>query len=286
MNTPRWEELQIKDDFMFGVIMSNPEICRLTLERILGVPIEKIEYLEKQKYIAVARDRHAIRLDVYVKDDKGTVYNVEMQTSSNDDLAMRSRYYQGIIDLNLISAGDGYSDLKDSCVIFICTFDPFGKGRYNYTFRSSCQQDPSLQLGDRTTKIFLNTKGTKDDVDEDVKRFLRFIDKASDPDPTDELLVKMHQELLAVRLDEKWKVEYMKYQLELDAQYKRGKQEGIAEGRISLIQKVIKKIHKGQTAETSAEALEEDLSVIQSICDIALSYEYDAQKIYKAIYEK
>lgn len=39
-----FEELQIKDDFMFSVIMRNPKFCKPFLERILGIKISCIEY--------------------------------------------------------------------------------------------------------------------------------------------------------------------------------------------------------------------------------------------------
>ena len=37
-----FEKLQIKDDFMFGVIMREPKFCRPFLERILDIRIDHI----------------------------------------------------------------------------------------------------------------------------------------------------------------------------------------------------------------------------------------------------
>lgn len=34
-----FEELQIQDDFMFGVIMRDPKYCKPFLERVLGIKI-------------------------------------------------------------------------------------------------------------------------------------------------------------------------------------------------------------------------------------------------------
>ena len=45
------EELTFTDDFMFGRIMQNPEICKGLLERLLEIKIEKIEYPTLQKSI-------------------------------------------------------------------------------------------------------------------------------------------------------------------------------------------------------------------------------------------
>ena len=45
-----------------------------------------------------------------------------------------------------------------------------------YTFRERCDQDSFLALDDGTTKIFLSTKGTLDDVSPDIKAFLDYVD--------------------------------------------------------------------------------------------------------------
>ena len=43
------EELTFADDFMFGRVMQNPEICKGLLERLLEIKIEKAEYPTLQK---------------------------------------------------------------------------------------------------------------------------------------------------------------------------------------------------------------------------------------------
>ena len=86
-----------------------------------------------------------------------------------DNLPKRMRYYQGMIDLNILEKGENYKNLKKSFVIFICTFDLFGLGRHVYTFENRCIEDLELPLGDDTTKIILNTKGTLDDVSRNEK---------------------------------------------------------------------------------------------------------------------
>lgn len=93
-----------------------------------------------------------------------------------------------MIDLNILKKGANYKDLKRSFVIFVCTFDLFGEGRHIYTFENRCIQNTELALGDDTTKIILNTKGTMDDVTPEMKRLLDFIDgKEPEDDYTREL---------------------------------------------------------------------------------------------------
>lgn len=109
----RWEELSISNDFLFGKIMQNPELCRELLQRILpDLKIDHIEYPELQKSIHADMDAHGVRLDVYVKDDRETVYDIEMQVSDTKELPKRSRYYQGMIDLQLVDTGQHYKKTK------------------------------------------------------------------------------------------------------------------------------------------------------------------------------
>lgn len=73
-----WENLDITDDFLFGKVMRNPEICKQMIEAILDIKIERIEYPEEQKVIDMTADSKSVRLDVYVKDTKDVIYNIEM----------------------------------------------------------------------------------------------------------------------------------------------------------------------------------------------------------------
>ncbi len=96
---------------------------------------------ELQKSINVDMDAQSVRLDVYVKDDRETVCDIEMQVSDTKELPKRSRYYQGMIDLQLVDASQHYKKLNKSYIIFICPFDLYGKGRHIYTFENICKED-------------------------------------------------------------------------------------------------------------------------------------------------
>ncbi|MEG0502110.1 MAG: Rpn family recombination-promoting nuclease/putative transposase [Cellulosilyticaceae bacterium] len=174
------EQLNLNDDFLFAKVMSDKEICRKVLEKILNIKINRIEMPTEQKVIDILLDSKAVRLDIYVNDEMNTIYNIEMQKGKRKNLAKRSRYYQGSIDLDLITKGEDYKELQKSFVIFICTFDPFDKGRHLYTFENRCKEDYSLILGDETTKLFLNTQGILDDVDTEMIEFLTYIEESTD----------------------------------------------------------------------------------------------------------
>ena len=222
-----FEELQIKDDFMFSIVMRNPKFCKPFLERVLGIKISRIEYPKSQETIDLSADAKSVRLDIYVEDGNNTVYNIEMQTAGNRNIPKRARYYQGMIDLNLLEKGDNYKELKRSYIIFVCTFDLFGEGRHIYTFENRCIQNPDLILGDNTTKMILNTKGILDDVTPEMKRLLNFIDGK---EPEDDFTKELDEAVRSVRNNEKWRLDYMTLQMHYQEKYEQGMQQGMQQG--------------------------------------------------------
>ena len=82
-----YEALELQDDFMFGKIMQDPKYCKPFLETILGIKIRRVEYPESQKTIDVAAGAKGVRLDVYVEDDRNTVFDLEMQIHMKRNLA-------------------------------------------------------------------------------------------------------------------------------------------------------------------------------------------------------
>lgn len=251
-----FEELQIKDDFMFSVIMRNPRFCKPFIERILGFKISRIEYPKSQEIIDISADAKSVRLDIYVEDGNETVYNIEMQTTENKNLPKRTRYYQGMIDLNILEKGNNYRDLKNSFVIFICTFDLFGEGRHIYTFENCCIQNPELRLGDGTTKIVLNTKGTLNDVTPEMKRLLNFIDGK---EPEDDFTKELDEAVQSVRKNEKWRLDYMTLQMNYQEKYEQGIEQGIEQGNKQSAMRMIEagKLSPEEIALYSALTLEQ-----------------------------
>lgn len=205
---------------MFGAVMSDPKCCKPLLEFILGIKIERIEYPELQKTIDKQYDSKSIRLDVYVADDEGTVYNIEIQTTRKKNLPKRLRYYGDLIDLNTIDKGEDYSHLKKSFVIFICTFDPFGEDRYIYTFENCCLEDTNIHLNDGTTKIVLNTEGKAGDISEELKDTLRFM--AGDA-PKCEYAKGLAKAVDEIKESKEWEREYMNLALSYKEHEKFGK---------------------------------------------------------------
>ena len=238
-----WEELTICDNFLFQKVMQNKRICKRLIEKLLHIGVRDITYPDAEKSIEASPTQKGIRLDLYVETEDGTIIDIEMQTADKSLgwLPKRTRYYQAMIDLNVLGKGKEYIELKQSFVIFICTFDPFpGSNRKMYTFTNRCHEQDGLELGDETVKIFLNTKGTAGEVEEDIDRFLAYVDgKAAEGEFTQDVAAEVER----LKQHNETRVEYMTLMMELKEQRREGYDEGViygenkgrVEGRVDTI---------------------------------------------------
>ena len=126
-------------------------------------------------------------------------------------------------------------------MIFICTFDPFGRGKYRYTFKEQCQEDGAL-LEDGTCKIFLSTRGSNDnEVSGELIQFLAYVEQpgeslradrefASQPEE-DELLIRLKDKIHKIKRDRRMEGQYMLFEELLSDERREGREEGRIEGR-------------------------------------------------------
>lgn len=100
------------------VLTADLELSRQLLELILNKEIKRVELADAQHEVSITSDIKSVRFDVYLNDDEGTVFDLEMQTSSRRVLPKRSRYYQSLqlgdgtykVFVNAMSEVDHLSD--------------------------------------------------------------------------------------------------------------------------------------------------------------------------------
>ena len=226
----QYDELTFHDDFMFcKVLEGRPEPCRKLLELTLGHKVGELVRPELQKAIEILPDRKGVRFDVYVEGEDRKVYDVEMQNVNKDSLPKRTRYSQAMMDLRLLEKGRHYRELKASYVIFICRFNPFEKAAYHkYSFRNLCRQDPKIELGDETEKIFMCTEGSTDDISKEMQAFLKYVAEGI---PSDSFTNELENAVKGAREQVEWRREYMNFQEMLEIEREEGREEGRLEGR-------------------------------------------------------
>ena len=276
----RLEELEIWDDFMFGAVMSNKELCKHLLEIILQKKIKDIRYTELQKTIDLQYDAKSIRLDVYVEDDLDSVYNIEIQTTDEKNLPKRSRFYQGMIDLNILNKGESYNKLKKSYVIFICNYDPFRKGRCFYRFENVCVDDPSLKLKDDSVKIMINPYGN--DTKQFGKGFAALMNFLKNGQISDTYTESLKDEITEVKVSEEWRRRYMKLLIRDQENIEIGKELG----ELSTCVRQVKNNLERFSADQLASLLGFDQATIQKIIDsIQIHPDWNNEKIASELLE-
>ena len=142
----KWEELTFSDNYIFCKVMEDERLCRHLLEILL----------------------------VLVK-DTGRTFDIEMQAGSYRDILLRSRYYQGALDVGVTKRRTKYRELKESYILFICRDDPFGAGCPVYTQKSVFEEAPEVEYNDKTHKVFYNASGYEAAAGSEIGEVLRFI---------------------------------------------------------------------------------------------------------------
>lgn len=266
----RLQDLTIKDNFMFGAVMSIEENCIAFLEMVLGFPIEKV-VVSKERSMIYHPEYRGVRLDIYARDEKHTHYNVEMQARRQADLGKRSRYYHSQIDVECLEKGLPYEELPSTFVIFICDFDPFGCGLYYYSFQNECQEDTRAKLCDGNKTIFLSTKGkNKEQMPQSLVKFLKFVEAdlaESEEDFDDELVRQFQTSIRKIKTSREMGERYMLFEELL----KEERQEGLAQGRQENAREYI--------LEVLADKGEVPAALKESLCEV--DSEEELKRLFK-----
>lgn len=237
----RLVELTIKDNFMFGAVMTDPENCKGLLERVLQFPIACVE-VSKEKSILYHPEYKGVRLDVYAEDAHGTHYDIEMQALQKSSIEKRSRYYHSQMDMEFLHSGEEYTQLPNSYVIFICDFDPFGEKKYCYTFENVCLEDKELVLKDGCKSIFLSTRGENEsEVSKELVRFLHYVRAdltESEKDFQDEFVGQLQESVKHVKESREMGERFMLFEELLKDERAEGRAEGRADSILTLLEDI------------------------------------------------
>ena len=229
-----FDELTFTDNFIFtNVLEAHPDLCIDLVELVTGRKVDhmKQETLGSEHTVEQTPDAKGVRLDVYFE-DSDTMYDLEMQTTKEADLPKRFRYYQGMMDLAALNKGKDYGELQKSIIVFLCTFDAFGAGEVKYEFQNLCVSDPSLALGDETTKIAVCAFGKTSEENEKLNALLSYMQDRTVEDP---LIARLDEAVQTAKKSAEMRRQYMSYEMDRLRYGKQEKEKGIEEGRLSQL---------------------------------------------------
>ena len=258
---------RISHDLMFATVLAaNPDLTKQVLEVILDVKIEELEIVNAQQILNFNQDAKYVRLDVFVRDSSGITYDIEMQVGDTDRefLPRRARYSASAADTEIYTLGMDTSDMKDFVSIFICMFDPFGKGLVKYTGRTMCAEDPEVIIRDGMTQIYLDAKTIIDSsrqISPELKSLLDFIGGKEDLKPTP-LTEALQEQVDRYNEDRSWRSHAMRVEAEMrrmerqgfNKGLEKGLERGLEQGRKEALQEQIRRsilqmLRKGKSEE-------------------------------------
>ncbi len=144
------------DDLMSMVFDGNIEATELLLKIILKkndiMVISVVGQREFQSPIVGGRN---IRLDILAKDSTGKYYNVEVQKKPEGAHMRRARFNSSMMDSRMLKAGQEFSELQDSYMVFITQTDIFGHGIPIYTINRHFEEIDDL-FDDGSHIIYVN----------------------------------------------------------------------------------------------------------------------------------
>lgn len=231
----KWNNATLANNFIFYKIMhNNPDVCKELLEILLKIKIDHIE-MKTEETVEVDFGKKGIRMDVYAV-GANKAFDLEMQTTDKGEIPKRSRFYQGIIDVQELNSGANYKALKDSYIIFICVPDIFGKGLAKYTFENLCIENPEIKLNDRTYKYFFIANNYDKILDEKQKAFLKLVITNSNSETqTDSFAEKLSKLVEEAKINSQWRKQFMEWEREMAFQFSEGERKAKIEASIELL---------------------------------------------------
>ncbi len=221
------------DWVMSDRVMQNEEVCAAFLETVLGIEVERIEYLQAERYAIPAPDSKMVRMDVYAR-DHARAYDVEMQACRKPYLGRRLRYYQGSMDVADMKPGQDYGDMLESYIVFLCDYDPLRKGLPVYTVRPACEEASDVALETGQTWVVLNSCAWRCASTEGLRNLLEYVSNRKSPvKGADPLVARIDAEVAKANRDIAWKEKAMGFMtLEMDhrARERYAREKGIEQG--------------------------------------------------------
>lgn len=211
---------------VFDTVMSDESICVPFLERILGIGIDHVVKHQREKEVKQYAEAKGVWFDVYVK-SSDKVIDLEMQCSRYPALGKRMRFYQSAIDTLELTEGMAYDELLESYVIFLCTYDPYGRGLARYDIEPLCVQDASVRAGADMHWVVLNSRAFDEAPSEGMRSLLEYVEtgRVDERDPLVSAIAEKVAEVNGRSGGMFWSLED---EIELRTRY--AKAEGEAEG--------------------------------------------------------
>ena len=233
MTIKPFDDLDITDPIMFGLVFSNKNIAQPFIEHLLDIKIDHLETPTPEAVLSFDATHKSVRFDVFAREtnENGETlrsFDLEMQMVDTKELPQRARYYQSVCDGVALAKGDFYISLKPLYIIFLCPVDVFGHCFPVYHFENRAKENPNVTLNDLTFKNFYIFSKYKEFTDPVVRAYMEyFATRNVDSNETETI----NSQVSYYKTDTLIRNKYMTFEYEL---YE-SKEEGKAEAKLAMV---------------------------------------------------
>lgn len=210
----------IMHDVFMRNVFKKKECTEYVLRIIMDMKDLKVDEQVIQKDYKNLQGRSAI-LDCVARDGDGKLYNVEVQQDHEGASPKRARYHIGLMDMNVLKAGQDFEELPESYVIFITRDDAIGSSLPIYHIDRTIRETDE-EFMDESHIIYVNSS-IQDDTE--LGRLAHDLHCKNADEMYSEILAKRVRELKETQKG----VENMCR--EMDEIYREGVEEGREQGR-------------------------------------------------------
>ena len=135
------QAMNLFDDIFTSVVFKDEGACLHLVRQLMQNPKLNIIAFRTQDTIPMLISKSP-RLDITAEDDKGTLYEIEIQRLEEPAPARRVRYYSSVMDSELLRKGVSYDKLPEVYLFYLSQKDIWQKGQTVYKL------EQSLRFGD------------------------------------------------------------------------------------------------------------------------------------------
>ena len=239
--------LTLMDDLFMQVVLEEQACTEYILQTILDKTSLKLMEQRLQKRLPNLHGR-ALVLDCLCTDEKGLLYNIEVQNSSAGAIPKRARYHAALMDTHTLKKGEKFSKLPESYVIFITDKDVLGEGEQLYQIERVIRKSGNL-FKDGSHILYFNTARQDDNA---LGKLAKDFKEANPKEIQSEVLSHRVASLKEGKLDregeKKMNVLLEKYRKKaIEEGIEKGIEKGLAQGIQQGLQQGLEKgLEKGQ----------------------------------------
>ena len=225
--------LTLMDDLFMQVVLEEQACTEYILQTILGKSSLKLKEQRLQKRLPNLHGR-ALVLDCLCTDEKGLLYNIEVQNSSAGAIPKRARYHAALMDTHTLKKGEKFSKLPESYVIFITDKDVLGEGEQLYQIERVIRKSGNL-FKDGSHILYFNTARQDDNA---LGKLAKDLKEANPKEIQSEVLSHRVASLKEGKIDQEGE---KKMNVLLEKYRKKAVEEGIEKGLAQGIQQGLEK---------------------------------------------